>query len=57
MDFEKPELKMSLKKLTNHLKTQNKIDKIENLTRIKKNLIYWKLKNKQFFYESKSKFN
>lgn len=53
MDFEKPLLKVALKKLTTHLKDLREFNEVEDISNLKKNLTFWKLKNRQFFYESK----
>jgi hypothetical protein len=53
MNFEKPILAVALKKLTSHLKEEREFNEIEDISNLKKNLTFWKLKNRQFFYESK----
>lgn len=53
MDFEKPALVVGLKKLSNHLKSRHQLNEIEEISNLKKNVTFWKLKNRQFFYESR----
>lgn len=53
MDFEKPALVVALKKLSRHLREQHQLNEIEQISNLKKNVTFWKLKNRQFFYESK----
>ena len=52
MDFEKPLLTVGLKKLNKHLKEENELSHVEEVSNLKKNLTFWKLKNRQFYYES-----
>ena len=49
MDFEKPMLAVALKKLMTHLKERKELNEVEDISNLKKNLTFWKLKNRQFF--------
>lgn len=54
MDFEKPKLAVSFKKLLKNLETEREIAQKEKFLGLKKDLVFWRLKNKQVHFESKS---
>lgn len=55
MDFDKPKLVVSLKQLLKNLKKEREMAQREKFLGLKKDLVFWRLKNKQVHFESKSK--
>ena len=55
MDFDKPKLVVSLKQLLKNLKKEREVAQREKFLGLKKDLVFWRLKNKQVHFESKSK--